>query len=59
MRLSRARAEAVAQFLMTKGFDRDKFEVIGNGPDKPLADNVSDAGRAKNRRTDFEIIARE
>ena len=59
MRLSRARAEAVAQFLMTKGFDRNKFEVIGNGPDKPLADNVSDAGRAKNRRTDFEIIARE
>jgi NitT/TauT family transport system substrate-binding protein len=59
MRLSRARAEAVAQFLMTKGFDHNKFEVVGNGPDKPLADNVSDAGRAKNRRTDFEVIARE
>jgi len=59
MRLSRARAEAVAQFLVSKGFDRDKFEVVGNGPDKPLADNATDAGRAKNRRTDFEIIARE
>jgi outer membrane protein OmpA-like peptidoglycan-associated protein len=59
MRLSRARADAVAQFLVTKGFDAEKFQVVGNGPDKPVADNASDAGRAKNRRTDFEIIARE
>ena len=59
MRLSRARSDAVAQFLVSKGFDRNKFEVMGNGPDKPVADNTSDAGRAKNRRTDFEIIARE
>ena len=59
MRLSRARADAVAEFLISKGFDRDKFEVVGSGPDKPVADNATDAGRAKNRRTDFEIIARE
>ena len=59
MRLSKQRADAVAQFLISKGFDRNKFEVIGNGPDKPVADNASDAGKAKNRRTDFEIIARE
>lgn len=59
MRLSKARADAVAQFLVSKGFDADKFQVVGNGPDKPVADNATDAGRAKNRRTDFEIIARE
>ena len=58
VRLSRARADAVAQYLMTKGFERNKFDVVGNGPDKPVADNDSDGGRAKNRRTDFEIIAR-
>ncbi len=58
VRLSRARAEAVAQYLMTKGFDRNKFDVVGNGPDKPVSGNDSDAGRAKNRRTDFEVIAR-
>jgi len=58
VRLSRARAEAVAQYLMTKGFDRNKFDVVGNGPDKPVASNDSDGGRAKNRRTDFEVIAR-
>jgi NitT/TauT family transport system substrate-binding protein len=59
MRLSRARADAVAQFLVSKGFDPQKFEVVGNGPDKPVAGNDTDAGRAKNRRTDFEVIARE
>jgi outer membrane protein OmpA-like peptidoglycan-associated protein len=32
--------------------------VVGNGPDKPVADNGSDEGRAKNRRTDFEVIPR-
>jgi hypothetical protein len=58
VRLSRVRAEAVAQYLMTKGFERNKFDVVGNGPDKPVAGNDSDGGRAKNRRTDFEVIAR-
>src|SRR5688572_5892370 len=58
MRLSKARADAVAQFLISKGFDRNKFEVVGNGPDKPVADNTTEAGRAKNRRTDFEVIPR-
>jgi NitT/TauT family transport system substrate-binding protein len=58
VRLSRARADAVAAFLISKGFDRNKFEVVGNGPDKPVATNDSDEGRAKNRRTDFEVIPR-
>ena len=56
VRLSRARADAVARFLVSKGFDRNKFEVVGNGPDKPVASNDSDEGRAKNRRTDFEVM---
>ncbi|HET6897764.1 MAG TPA: OmpA family protein, partial [Vicinamibacteria bacterium] len=58
VRLSRARADAVAQYLMTKGFERNKFDVVGNGPDKPVASNDDDSGRAKNRRTDFEVVAR-
>jgi NitT/TauT family transport system substrate-binding protein len=58
VRLSRARAEAVAQFLVSKGFERNKFDVVGNGPDKPIASNDTDDGRAKNRRTDFEVIPR-
>ena len=58
VRLSRARAQAVTAFLVAQGFDRNKFEVVGNGPDKPVASNDTDEGRAKNRRTDFEVIPR-
>jgi len=58
VRLSRARADAVTRFLVSKGFDRNKFEVVGNGPDRPVATNETDEGRARNRRTDFEVIPR-
>lgn len=58
VRLSRARADAVTQFLVSKGFDRNKFDVVGHGPDKPIASNDTDEGRAKNRRTDFEVVPR-
>ncbi|HUG54929.1 MAG TPA: phosphate ABC transporter substrate-binding/OmpA family protein [Vicinamibacteria bacterium] len=58
VRLSRARADAVARYLMTRGFDRNKFDVVGNGPDKPVAGNDTEAGRARNRRTDFDIVPR-
>jgi NitT/TauT family transport system substrate-binding protein len=58
VRLSRARADAVTRYLVTKGFERNKFDVVGNGPDKPVASNDTDEGRARNRRTDFEVIPR-
>jgi len=58
LRLSRARAEAVTQFLVSKGFERNKFDVVGHGPDKPVASNATEEGRARNRRTDFEVIPR-
>jgi NitT/TauT family transport system substrate-binding protein len=58
LRLSKARADAVTRYLVSKGFDRNKFEVVGNGPDKPVASNDTDDGRARNRRTDFEVIPR-
>jgi NitT/TauT family transport system substrate-binding protein len=57
-RLSRARAESVVQYLVSKGFDREKFEVVGHGPNRPVAGNDTEEGRARNRRTDFEVIPR-
>jgi NitT/TauT family transport system substrate-binding protein len=55
--LSEKRAKAVADYLITKyNVDRNRIITVGNGPDKPIADNNTDTGRAKNRRTDFQLL---
>jgi len=57
MRLSLARANSVANYLVEKyGFDRNRFIIIGNGPDKPIASNDTTEGKAQNRRTEFELV---
>ena len=57
MSLSKKRAQAVANYLsQTHGFDANRFVIVGNGPDKPVAGNDDSAGRAKNRRTDFMLL---
>jgi len=55
--LSRKRAQSVADFLVTTySFDSNRFIIIGNGPDSPVASNNTPEGRAANRRTDFELV---
>ncbi|MCB0521868.1 MAG: OmpA family protein [Lewinellaceae bacterium] len=55
--LSQKRAEAVRDYLVSEhGMPRNRFIVIGNGPDNPVAPNTNEAGKAKNRRTDFELV---
>ena len=57
-RLSRQRAQAVADYLISEyNMPRNRFVIVGNGPDKPVASNNTEAGRAQNRRTDFELIS--
>lgn len=57
IRLSERRAQAVADYLSQEhDMDPNRFIIIGNGPDDPVADNSSADGRAKNRRTDFELV---
>jgi NitT/TauT family transport system substrate-binding protein len=58
--LSQRRAASVRDYMVSKyNFDRNRFVVVGNGPDQPVADNNSDEGREKNRRTEFRIIPNE
>ena len=58
VRLSKKRAQSVVNYLVDEhGFDTNRFVVIGNGPDSPTATNSTSNGRAKNRRTDFELIS--
>jgi outer membrane protein OmpA-like peptidoglycan-associated protein len=55
--LSLQRAQTVRDFLATRGVPAERMEVAGRGSREPVADNTSDAGRAKNRRV--EIFLRE
>jgi len=55
--LSQKRAQAAVDHLIaTYSFDANRFVVIGNGPDKPVASNQSAEGKAKNRRTEFQLL---
>lgn len=55
--LSKKRAQAVANYLsQTYSFDPNRFIIVGNGPNKPVADNSTEDGKAANRRTDFELV---
>lgn len=57
IRLSERRAQAVADYLINEhGMDPNRFIIIGNGPNDPVAGNDTADGRAKNRRTDFELV---
>lgn len=55
--LSGQRALAVKNYEVTKGVPKDRLIAVGCGQDKPVADNNSEEGRAKNRRTEFHIAA--
>ncbi len=54
--LSFARAEAVRNALIRLGAEPHRIRAIGYGESKPVEDNSTPEGRAKNRRTTFEII---
>lgn len=60
MQLSQKRAQSVVDYLInTYDMEENRFIVIGNGPDNPVPgceDNATEACRAKNRRTEFQLI---
>ncbi len=56
--LSESRAMAVVRWLVEHGVDARRLESRGFGPRRPIADNTTDAGRAKNRRVEFQIRRR-
>ncbi|MCS7028281.1 MAG: OmpA family protein [Bacteroidia bacterium] len=55
-RLSENRAKAVADWLIKKGIKAERISYKGFGNTKPIADNNTPEGRAKNRRIEFEVV---
>ncbi len=55
-RLSEQRAGSVSNYLVGKGLMRERFEVVGMGERYPVADNMNDTGRSKNRRVEIRVV---
>lgn len=55
-KLSQKRAQSVVDYLQRKGIDKKRLRAKGYGENKPIATNETEEGRAKNRRTEFEVI---
>ncbi len=56
MDLSSRRAKSVMNYLVSQGVDKTMLTYRGFGSTKPVEDNKTPEGRAKNRRTELEII---
>jgi outer membrane protein OmpA-like peptidoglycan-associated protein len=55
IRLSKARADAVRAYFVSKGVAASRLSTVGIGPDQPVGPNDSAEGRAKNRRVQLRV----
>lgn len=55
VKLSQRRADAVRQYLISRGVDQNKIKAEGKGKAEPIADNASPEGRANNRRVEIVL----
>ncbi|MFN8777590.1 MAG: OmpA family protein [Flavobacteriales bacterium] len=53
--LSDNRARSVVEYLISRGIDAARLTHKGYGESQPIADNESEEGRARNRRTEFKV----
>lgn len=54
--LSANRAMAVTRYLILKKISRSRIETVAMGASRPIADNKTKAGKAKNRRVEIVVV---
>lgn len=47
------------QFLVSHGVEASRLDSKGYGQNKPIAPNINEAGKAKNRRVQFVILEQD
>jgi outer membrane protein OmpA-like peptidoglycan-associated protein len=58
-KLSNERAKVCADYILSKEIAADRVSSVGFGSKNPIADNKTAAGRAKNRRTEFNLSIKD
>ena len=56
--LSLRRAEAVMNYLISRGVNSQRMKAVGYGKRRPIATNATEFGRSLNRRTEIVITAK-
>ncbi len=56
VKLGRARARAVRDYLVKAGADANRIDLSTSGESQPIAPNGDEAGRAQNRRVEFQVL---
>ena len=58
LQLSQKRADAVRDYLVSRGVDSSHIRSVGRGKNEPIADNASAEGRANNRRVEIVLSSK-
>jgi OOP family OmpA-OmpF porin len=56
LELSRRRAEAVRRYIVAGGIDEARVRWHGYGGTRPIVENKTEAGKARNRRIELRLI---
>ncbi|MBC7883856.1 MAG: OmpA family protein [Saprospiraceae bacterium] len=54
--LGQMRVDVIKDYLLSRGVPKEKINASSKGESSPIAENSSEEGRSKNRRTELQII---